>query len=767
MRPEAGVPRVLESRIIAARIVALAVLVGVISFGGQQAASAAMSCQNADLRVGASVGLPDCRAYEQASPVDKGGFAAYPETSPTTQVSLSGEALEYTNFQAFPGAVGNTAAAAAHVSTRIGNGWQTAEWTPKVPKAEVLTAYILSYVFSPDLEQAVIRVPLIPLTPGATPYVQNLFHRNVSGVYSLVDANPPAIPPEAICGLEELGTCFSFADASSFAGASSDFSRVFFESNAQFTENAPPTFTESLYENSGGRVQLVGILPDNTPAATSTAGAGSSAFYTSSFKQADRSVERAVSPDGSHVIFQAPADGGAPHPEQSGLTEIYDRINNTETIELSAPAAESAPSNTTPEPATFQSASVDGSRVFFTSSAELTSASNTGEANNSEDLYEYNLETKRLVDLTVDTNPADASTGSLVLGVVDASHDGSYVYFVANGQLVAGKGVDGQPNLYMVHNGAQPVFVATLGNEGGECRHLANPCTWTQYPAERSAYVTPDGKHMAFMSTKSLATVNFPGGYNNTDQETGEADSEVYEYTAPAKAGGIGQLLCASCDPAGVQPVGKAVMGGISPTIGGNQGDTVYNNLNTPFYRVRALSDNGQRLFYAEPSSITKSYDSVYEFEQNGEGTCEDASGCQMLISAPDNTEADYFLGSSADGSNVFLATVSRLTSTDTDNVRDVYDARVDGGISTPTAPPCESHCYQPAGVAPSGSPESAVLRPSENLPSLLPPKICKKGLRLSDGKCVTEKKKKKKKKKKTHKRRGKTKATREHRSAR
>jgi hypothetical protein len=759
---------VVKLRTVAVSAIALVVFVGLISGGALESTSVAASCPNASLRVGASTELPDCRAYEQVSPTDKGGFAAYPKTSPATQVSLSGEALEYTNFQAFPGAVGNTAAAAAHVSTRTVDGWQTAEWTPKVPKAEVLLFYILSYTFSPDLTQAILRVPLIPLTPGATPYVQNLFHRDASGAYSLITSNPPAIPPEAICELEELVTCNSFADISAFAGASTDFSHVFFESNAQFTENAPPTFTESLYENTGGSVRLVGILPDGLPAASSTAGARSSAFYETSFKQGDLSVERAVTPNGLHVIFQAPADGGAPDPEQNGLTEVYVRINGADTIEISKPAPGATPAVSSPEPATFQTASVDGSRVFFTSSAELTSTSNTGEANNSESLYEYDLETGQLADLTLDTNPPDAATGPMAQGVIDSSADGSYVYFVANGQLVEGKGIDGQPNIYMVHNGAKPVFIATLSGQTGECRHLVDPCTWSPYPAERAAYVTPDGKHMAFMSSKSLATVNFPGGYNNVDQETGAADSEVYEYTAPTKPEGTGQLICASCDPTGTQPIGNAVMGGISPTIGGNEGETVYKNLDTPFYRVRALSENGRRLFYAAPSSATKTYNSVYEYEQDGEGTCADVRNCHILLSSPESTESDYFLGSSADGSNVFIATSSRLTSTDTDNVRDVYDARVDGGIATPVPPLCEHSCYRPGGLGSSVSPESSATAPSGNLPSPPPSKKCKKGFKVTQGgKCVKAKKQTKKKSK--HRRWGKsrTQSTRKHRSAR
>ena len=251
------------------------------------------------------------------------------------------------------------------------------------------------------------------------------------------------------------------------------------------------TGIESLYENLGGTVRLVGILPDGTPATTSTGGAGSSVGYSSGSVEADHSVERAVSQDGSHVIFQAPSDAAEPYEAgQGGMTEVYDRIDGTETIEISKPALGATPAVTTPQPATFQTPSVDGSRVFFTTSAELTTPSNTGVANNSEDLYEYDLET-HMTDLTVNVNPADAASGAMVQGVIDSSTDGSYVYFVAKGQFVSGEGVDGQPNVYVVHNGAKPTFIATLGSEG-ECRYLADPCVWSPYPAIREAYVTPN-----------------------------------------------------------------------------------------------------------------------------------------------------------------------------------------------------------------------------------------------------------------------------------
>jgi hypothetical protein len=664
----------------------------------------AAACPNTAFRVGASTALPDCRAYEQVSPANKGGIGAYPPPGESTpvQVIASGEKLAYLSFSTFPGGLGSTALSAGHVSSRSAGGWQTAEWTPEVPKAEVLKLSRADYVFSEDLSQAVLQVPLMLLTPEATPYVANLYVRHPDGIYTLVNAAHPAILPETLCGLGPvLAICYEFEDRSAYAGASSDMRHVLFESTSQLLPEAPPTETQALYENASGHVRLAGILPDGTPGSTSTAGSGSSVYY-ASIEQVDGRVEHAMSRDGSRVVFQAPADEGGPDAQQNGLTEVYDRLEGSETIELSAPASGPPPKVATPESATFWDASQDGSRVFFTSSAELTSESNTGSANGGADLYEYSFERGQhgeppLKDLTVDQNILDESTGAMVQGVAGVSSDGAYVYFVADGQLVEGNGVDGQPNLYVVHNGGSPRFIATLATVDGS--------DWTQSSSSLQSYVTPDGKHLEFDSRIALPSSNFPKGYDNHDQETGEPDREIYEYNA-AEAEEASQLLCASCDPSGARPVGDA-----------------FTSANSAFSRARVISDNGARVFYTARTPLAPELETVFEFEQAGEGECANPLGCQYSLSGAGGTVGEQLLGVSASGDDVFIATASQLVPGDTDNVTDIYDARVDGGIAPPSSEPvCESGCR----TSSASSPESSALVGATSGPSgnLSPPPL-------------------------------------------
>jgi hypothetical protein len=670
--------------------VTLTCVVGLLGSAG--VAVGASGCSNGVFVTGASVGLPDCRVFEQVSPVNKSGFAAYPtQITPAEVVASSGApAISYLNFQAFPGAAGNTALLAAHVSTRTASGWRTAELTPAVPQAEALKIYEVSYAFSEDLTQAVLRVPLVPLVEGVTPGVYNLFVRRADGSYSWVNSAHPTVSAEEVCLPFEiaLAYCFEFADISTFAGASADFSHILFESTAQLTAEAPPTETSSLYENSGGVVRLVGILPDGSAAQGSTAGAGSSVEYEGTAQRTDGRVEHAISHDGSRIFWTDPSTG-----------DLYVRENNSQPGAKTVLIAEGGE---------FWTASSNGSVVFYTKAG---------------DLYEYELE----IETESNTKPArttDLAPGGEVQGVVDASADGSYVYFVAKGQLVTGKGVAGEPNLYMIHDGGTPVFIATLSGAAA-CKfskQSSDACDWTAFPPQLEAYVTPDGRHLAFMSTMSLPTTSFPEGYNNIDRNTKVADSEVYEYSAPTngeeEAGGEGRLLCASCNPSGAPPVGNVLIGGINKSKEVTTTEQAYVGVSTPFYRVRAMSDNGTRVFYSAPSLSGGLFDQVYEYEADGEGSCSEEGGCQYLISEARGTATDQFLGASASGGDVFIASTSRLVSTDQDNLRDVYDARVGGGTSVPPSEtPCENNCRQPVAQAEVPPLPSAITGPSGNLP--------------------------------------------------
>lgn len=663
--------------------------------------AAASACSNEAFRRGPSAELPDCRAYEQVSPAEKGGLAALTLDQPV-QATSGGDAVSYLNFfNAYAGSE-SASLANAYISRRTEHGWQTVSAAPPTPDATPPGGDEVTYMFSEDLAQWVVDLPLQQLAEGAPTGVYNVFLNNGSGKYTWINnVMPEHLPPEG-CPSFILVLCYQLTDRVVAAGASGDFHHLLVESTAGL--EGAPVGRQSLYESAeeGGQwhLSLVGRLPDGNIAEESTAGSGSSVFYGTFSLLADNRIANAISQDGSRVVFQASSDEGELPAEtgQAGLPEVYERVNGTETLELSAPTPGATLFNPSAQPAEFWAASANGQRVFFTSKADLTSSSYTGTVLTPEeqvdrgDLYEYDLETKTLTDLSVDANlPADEELGADVQGVLGASNDGSYVYFVAKGQLVAGKGVDHADNLYMVHDGGAPVYITTLNENDVK--------DWYETGVELESYVTPDGKHVAFTSENSLASVNFPSGYDNVNEQTGNPEPEVYEYAAPTES-----LVCVSCNPLGSPPIGAGRLGnagrGETPNAGGND--------NSAFHHVRVVSDDGGRVFFSSRDPLVHSADGntqakVYEYERQGEGSCETSGGCVYLLSSPNSPEEAFFMDADSTGENVFLATVSQLTSTDADHQYDVYDARVGGGLEAPATPsPCVSDCRETSTGLPS-----------------------------------------------------------------
>ena len=467
------------------------------------------------------------------------------------------------------------------------------------------------------------------------------------------------------------------------------------------------------------------------------------------------------------------------------------------TVEVSKSQRKHERIRTGPSRRTIATRAVMAKEVFFTSRAELTENANTGPEDNAANLYECRLVQIegepgcRLTDLTVPTTEAEKAEdpdGAAVLGVVNASEDGSYVYFVANGVLSGAENAEHQKaqpgscpveegkseagehtcSLYLAHySGTEweaPQFVATLsaGDLSDWIGYEGEQLNKDYGPGSHTARVTADGTTLAFESERSLT------GYDNERAEPGECEGqaelvketgkcrEVYLYDATT-----GRISCTSCDPSGARPVGPALLGGHSI-----EGITSAST----FYLPRNLSENGKRLFFQTPDALvpadTNEKLDVYEWEAAGEGGCTESSSSYVLSSAGcvfaiSDVSGDYeskFMDASPSGNDVFIATADQLVPADTDTRADVYDVRIGGGFPSPRPPePCKNadSCKtptppQPTVFAPTGS---ATFNGLGNFPaapvySPPPPKKtvkCKKPKKLSHGKCVKPKKRAKK----------------------
>jgi hypothetical protein len=586
---------------------------------------------------GGSSGLPDGRAYELVSPPNKNGGAV--STDKTDQVSSwesspDGNEVAYSAPQPFADAHTGAASGEYYLATRAASGWSSqALLPPQAPGCNACQPQV--QIYTRDLSKAIL------LDGGGEGFGQD----EPQLVAGEPQKNPNLFIRDNSTGAYELvdvTPTSAIPAQANLQGASSELSHVVFSENAQLTANAPSG--EDLYEWAAGAVRLISVLPGGSPAAEALLGDGANRM-------------RAVSNDGGRIFFTA---GG----------NLYLREDGARSVQLDAPQG--------PGPGgggQFMTASSDGSKVFFTDGASAGLTGNTAAASGT-NLYEFDVSSGALTDVT----PAIKAE---VQGVLGTSEDGTYLYFVADGALEGGATSE-EPNLYVYHAGTTK-FIATLDpndNLDWEASH--------QF--DRTARITPDGRHLAFESIRSLT------GYDNTfaagascGEGLGEHCPEVFEYSAEPS-----ELLCVSCNPSGVRPLGPSTIGHHAET-----------NFQAENYLSRNLSDDGTRLFFDSSDALlpaaTNGKQNVYEHEQDGAGSCHQAGGCLYLISTGNSSEDSLFEDASATGNDVFFTTDQQLLPQDVDTARDLYDARVGGGIPEPSlTPPCTGEsCRPPASPVP------------------------------------------------------------------
>jgi hypothetical protein len=621
--------------------------------------------------------LPDERVWEMVTPPDKGGAPVEALTREGGWILASehGDALTYVVDGALgQEAQGNRSPEAQQVlATRTASGWISQDIATPSPSAQGVTpGQAPEYqFFTPDLASALVepvgQKPEPPLAQGVTQATMYL-RDNATGTYLPLVTEANTAP----------GT--KFGGGVTFVSATPDLSHVVLASRVALTGagSAP-----GLYEWFAGQLQLASVLPDGRPAK----GLVELGY--------NHTAAGGISNHGARLVWTVVEEES-----EAKLGHLYLRdVTKGETAQIDAAQGVAEPKGA--GTARFQSASSDGSRIFFTDKQRLT-ADSTAEPQGNEqhgeaDLYECEVVVRqngrpgcKLKDLTVDAH--EGQHADVEGAVLATSQDGSTLYLVAKGVLaVHGNGNGetaqaGKNNLYELHyDGTEwsTLFVATLAGQDSpewEANGIAN----TAYLPAR---VSPNGRYLAFMSAAPIT------GFDNVDASAaaeGARDEEVYLYDSATAS-----LRCVSCDPSGVRPTGvlDRVEAGeglglvadrreiwLGHWLAGNLPGWTAQSLTSALVQSRYLSDEG-RLYFDSPADLvpaaSNGKEDVYQYEPSGVGGCQSVTGgCVSLISAGSSDHESAFMEATPDGSNVFFITAARLLPQDTDTAFDIYDAR-------------------------------------------------------------------------------------------
>lgn len=483
--------RVLVWRVPACVAAALAL---VLACGVSAAGASSGGCSNEPRREEQnSLYLPECRAYEMVSPLEKNGTDVT-GNGDVTESADNGEAVAYGALAGFgetsgSGALGFT----QYVARREENGWRTRGITPRatLEAFQFLPGAVAATVFSSNLEYATIEGYQLEDAPGGVPKEVNLYRENTANSDLETISEPLTTGPFSLLGMN-----------GSQRGSSADLGTVTFETSLNLIPEATG-FNEKLYVWRNGALQLAGILPNGSiPSGGSEAPAGHGEIQ-------DALLNRdAVSADGSIVAFASPT---------SGSPQLYLRRNGTSTAwvsqsEASSPIAE-------PKGVRYQAMTPDGHEVVFTSSDPL-----------------------------LDTDPGGAGVGLYIYTDGPSPESESNLTFVArlnassNEQLVSAISDDAK-RIYF-YSGAGGEFAKTgtyVWDEGAI--HLV---------AETG---TPLGRQASFAHASLLAQASANGdvfAFASTEALTEEAagarrgSAQLYVYDESSR-----KLRCVSCMPAG------------------------------------------------------------------------------------------------------------------------------------------------------------------------------------------------------------------------
>lgn len=425
--------------------------------------------------------LPDCRAYEQVTPAEKGDGDIIGEGN-STKASDAGNALAFDSQFNFgdatgSGMVGHT----TYVARRGPGGWTTHSVTPMPQPAvsqEIFGSTQVS-VFADDLSNAFVWAYDLPAVTDDTPQRANLYAE---------DTTTGALRTLSKTQAEPL-SLFDFLNVN-FDGYSADGKHIaFFTATNMLPEAAVassgyPNPYPKLYKWDDGVLSLAGVLPDG-----SLPPSGATVY--------PENIEGTMSKDGTRLVFNASPDGSAPE-------QLYLHVDGKPTVWVSEPRRGNG-DMTPARGIVFEGMTPDGNNVFFSSEEPLVD----GDTAPGPDLYRFTYDpASGGGTLTLITNDGQAlNTGGFGGELVGMSNDGRRVYLHESGGTLK-LWEEGVPGLTTVDpSAARPISAKE----------------WLTLVASEPGYgrVSPDGNWLAYIKggqmylydhrAQSLACVSCPG----------------------------------------------------------------------------------------------------------------------------------------------------------------------------------------------------------------------------------------------------------------
>jgi hypothetical protein len=666
-------------------------------------------CPNQALRTGPSANLPDCRAYEQLTPLDKGATQELFNYGGSVGIegalpAEDGNHLMYASAFVKWGSGPAAGQSPYFFSRDSAAGWQTTAATAQ-PEAGIFPSF--PKLFDPALTQLGFEAGWRTSAKNESPTVE-------------FKAGPPGGPYTTVASVprKQVGS-----SANGWVAASADFSKLVLAlEDRKLIDPQKSTGTKAgsdLYEYSQGRLRQLNVTG---PAPGTTIGTcGATLAHAPAGSQSSR---QALSADGSRVFFQA-VPTGLPCSEP---THLYMRIDgaaaDAQTLDIG--------------PYRFVAADSPGTQLLLEKSL--------GETH---EFFLYHTESASSEFLFSESKNEQPR--------LTVSADLSTVYLISRQQLtpeapaLSAELGGSRANLYRYDIAAKaPLrFIAQVGHP-----RLSEPI--------HSISSSPDGRYLYFQ-TGILG--GLPGGGQWLPATHGSPEGQTFQVYRYDSAENVVQ--CVSCaSPFDPEPRTSALFtesnsGGVASTvqpipattIASANGDYVFFDTASALLPADVdgeIAPEGAAVNGGEHGSSAYSLSSdVYQWRRPGLDGCTDPQGCLSLITSGRGGFLNILLGTTDSGRDVFFSTNESLLPRDNDTAADIYDARVGGGFPEPTFPvQCEGDaCSHPVPAPNDPTPSSEQFHGAGNLTE------CPKGKVPKGGKCVARHHKKHHKAKKHHKR--------------